>query len=178
MGAWRWSVRLLDGICFLICAWAHGLAVTGQLVDWLGWLFWGTFACAITSGWLFLYPWRKAGKDSPSIRRFLVLMVPALLYPLVVMGVLSLTGGWGYVEGAPSGEPGDRSVNNHGKRVRELTEDEYQRYLLDDQRRQTALMSGFALSTFGVTLIPRPRPVPPPADTPPAPSPEPVPPGG
>lgn len=171
----RWGVRALAVGCFLICAWAHWLAVAGQQMDWHGWLFCGQFVCAVQTNRVFLYPWRKAGNDSPSIRRFLVLLVPALLYPLTVMGLLSFTGGWGHYEGAPSGEPGDRFVNNHGKRFRELTEDEYLRSVLDDHRRRTALMAGFALATFGVTLIPRPRPVLPPADTPPAPSPAPLP---
>jgi len=55
-------------------------------------------------------------------------------------------------EGMPGGPPGDRELNSHGRRVRAITEEEFQRVEAWEAALQTGIMAGFSGMTLAVVL--------------------------
>jgi hypothetical protein len=67
------------------------------------------------------------------------------LWPMVVGSGVPGTHRFSFGDvGVPSGESGDRYLNNHGRRVRSLTEDEFQRVEAWRTVEETGMMAGFA----------------------------------
>jgi hypothetical protein len=55
-------------------------------------------------------------------------------------------------EGMPGGPPGDRELNSHGRRVRAITEEEYQRVRTWEAVLQSGMMAGFSGMALAGTL--------------------------
>jgi hypothetical protein len=89
------------------------------------------------------------GENSPAPRWYVAaLAVPALicmLWPTVVGSGVSNTYKFSFADrGVATGEPGDRYLNDHGRRVRALTEEEFQRVQVWEAVEKTGMMAGFA----------------------------------
>jgi hypothetical protein len=54
--------------------------------------------------------------------------------------------------GVPAGPPGDRELNSHGRRVRAITEEEFQRVEAWNAVIQTGLMASFSGMSLAATL--------------------------
>ena len=123
---------------------------------------------------------RPAPREPTSLPLLLiVLVVCGVVYTNVYWFVIAAVSGHGTETGVPSGDECGRYLQNHGKVIRELSEEEYRTHLLNGDRQWTATCAVFSFLAVGVSLIPPQKGVTPPrADTPPAPSPEQVPPGG
>jgi hypothetical protein len=170
----RRCVRGYTAGCFVGCVGVHALTLSGQPIAHLAPLFWACFASVGLSCWVFL----------PEVRAW---KSPAVVLALLVGLGIAYTAGYWWVTravaggpaeaGTPAGEPNDRHLLNHGKWVRGLSEEEYQREVLTQSRQWTACYAVFSLFALMLTTLPRKSP-PPPADTPPAPSPAPDPPAG
>lgn len=176
MNGLRWAVRLFVAGVFAACLWAHVTALCGHLVGLRVELFLVNFAAVAAASWVCL----------PSLRRptslpllLIVLVVCGVVYTNVYWFVIAAVSGHGTETGVPSGDECGRYLQNHGKVIRELSEEEYRTHLLNGDRQWTATCAVFSFLAVGVSLIPPRKGVTPPrADTPPAPSPEQVPPGG
>jgi hypothetical protein len=100
------------------------------------------------------------GEDDPGPHWYVpALGVTALicgLWPMVVgSGVPNAPSGlrWAFEDtGVPSGPPGDRYLNSHGRRVRALTEEEFQRVEAWSAVIQSGLLAGFSGMTFAGAL--------------------------
>ena len=54
--------------------------------------------------------------------------------------------------GVPGGSPGDRSLDSHGRRVRAITEEEFQRVKAWEAVVQSGLMAGFSGMSLAALL--------------------------
>lgn len=172
----RWSVRLFALVVFAANLWEHIATLGGKPDEWRQAQFFACFAAIAASSWAFL----------PGLR---VMKSPPMLLLLVIGSGIVFTTGYGCItqtasgtlfgSGVPAGEEGDRYLQSHGKRLRDISEQEYQRAKLNDARQWSAANAMFSFLAVVISVVPlRPKASPPPplADTPPEPSLEPVPP--
>jgi hypothetical protein len=167
----RWVVRSYAAVCFVACVWVHAFTLSGQAVERMTPFFWACFVSVGAACWVFL----------PEVRAW---KSPAVVLALLVgLGIVYTAGYWWVTRavsglpaeaGVPAGEECDRHLLNQGKRVRQLSEEEYQREVLTQSRQWTACYAVFSLFALMLTSLPGK----PPADTPPAPPPAPDPPAG
>jgi hypothetical protein len=99
------------------------------------------------------------GAKDPNLRWYIpVLGVTALvcgLWPMVVGSGVPNSPGLRFLfedTGVPGGPPGDRSLDSHGRRVRAITEQEFQRVEAWQAVIQTGLMAGFSGMTLAGAL--------------------------
>lgn len=156
-----------------VCLAAHVAALAGAPADWFANLILGCTAAALVAYWA--GPGRKVvGTERPVgwVRGglFAVGLLYAMLFGLVMI--------WYSGGGVPGGEPGERYLHSHGKKLRDISDEEYEQRRQDSRRQTTAAAVGFSWCIAVVSFFPpmRKPTVPPPADTPPAPSPAPAPP--
>jgi hypothetical protein len=139
-------------LTWVYCLTAHVLVVAGEGPTVLHPLVVGAIGTATI--WAVHWPYRKGTfPDGPGPRFFVPLVVFSLacgLWPMAVgsgvPGDKPMLFGDG---GVPGGEPGDRHLNNHGRRVRDLTEAEYQR----TQDWDVVRKSGFSACISGMVLL-------------------------
>ena len=161
----RWVAVCVAAVYWACCLAAHVVvAVTrpGPLPGY-SYAYWFllTTAVALAVSWIT----KLASPDAkePAVRWY----VPALGVAALICGLWpwavgsgvpnapSLLGMFGD-EGMPGGPPGDRELNSHGRRVRAITEEEFQRVRAWEAVWQTGIMAGFSGMTLAAVLYFRP----------------------
>lgn len=172
----RWAVRLFALVVFATNLWAHIAALGGMLVEWREVQFFTCFAAIAASCWVFL-PELRAMKSPPLL--FMLLVGLGIVYTTGYGCVTQAASGTLFNGGVPGGEEGARYLHNHGKHLRNISEQEYQQHRLNDARQWSAAGAVFSFLALVIAVVPlRPKAPPtlPPADTPSEPSTEPAPP--
>ena len=138
------------GAMWAYCLTAHLSVVAGLSLPVINPLVVGAVVAPVI--WVSIWPYR--GGHFPDVRPpwyAIALMTASLLcmlWPVVVgSGVPGDRPAFGG-GGVPAGEPGDRYLNKHGRRVRALTEEEYQRI----RRWEVVGTSAFAVGVSGIVL--------------------------
>jgi hypothetical protein len=132
------------------CLAAHLLVVAGLSPPVIDPLIVG--AVAVPAIWVFCWPYR--GRPFPNVRPpwyAIALMAASFLCGMWPMAIGSGVPGDRPVfgdGGVPAGDPGDRYLNDHGRRVRAITEEEYQRI----RRWDVVRTSAFAVACSGIVL--------------------------
>jgi hypothetical protein len=143
-----WAAALMWAFCLV----AHALTAAGRATPVLHPLLVGGVGAAII--WALYWPHRSGPApvlpQPPSVVALIVLSFVMMMWPMVVGSGVPRTHpfSFGRDMGVPSGPPGDRHLNNHGRRVRALTEEEYQRYREWEGVRE----SGFSACVSGIIL--------------------------
>ena len=152
----KWLWRVAFGVAALIwvyCLAAHLFTVAGRPIPVIDPLLVGAVGAAIT--WIGVWPVRRLAWDKivPTPK-----VVPVVFVISFVCGMWPMIVGSGVANthpmaifgntGVPSGEPGDRYLGSHGRRVRTLTEDEYQQVV----EWEKVVRSGFSAAFSGAIL--------------------------
>lgn len=173
----RWAVRLFAVGVFAASLWTHIAALGGKSDDWRELQFFICFAAVAAASWVFL-PGLRAMKSPPVV--LLLVIGLGIAYTTGYGCLTQAASGTLFSGGVPRGVEGDRHLASHGKRLKNISEEEYQRARLNDARQWSAANAVFSFFAVVISVVPlRPKTLhPPPADTRPAPSPEPAPPAG
>jgi hypothetical protein len=129
---WLWRIAFwVASLMWAYCLAAHILTATGWSPPVLHPMLVGAVGTAII--WTGIWPYRRSGVPDdvppPWLTVVVVVVSFACMWPMMVGSGVPGTHPFSFGRdiGVPDGLPGDRYLNNHGQRVRTLTEAEYQR---------------------------------------------------
>lgn len=157
----RWVAVCVAAVYWACCLAAHVVvAVTrpGPLPGY-SYAYWFLLTMAVVLAVSWITKLTSTDAKEPALRWY----VPALGVAALICGLWpwavgsgvpnapSLLGMFGD-EGMPGGPPGDRELNSHGRRVRAITEEEFQRVRAWEAVWQTGMMAGFSGGALAAVL--------------------------